>query len=304
MTIRRAPRPHQDYTIVRNAVLEDERLSFKAMGVLVYLLSKPDGWTANRAHLASTHTDGEDAVRSALRELRATGYITTEDERDATGRITGRAAVVHDQPQEADDPCGGKPTSRASRQVADPRVVMTEGSNDPNPARTDPPTPHGQLALAGGQVAPAAPFKAPRTAQAMDLVWRAFWEAYPRKAGKIAARRAWDKALRAGHDPAAIVAGARRYAADPNREDQYTAHPATWLNAGRWEDEAEPQRQQRAQALYGAAGTMAAYQEYVQGLGDRPLAPGMHYAAVQQAPRALTEGDQAAIAAMLAGGEG
>jgi hypothetical protein len=39
-----------------------------------------------------------------------------------------------------------------------------------------------------------------------------------------------------------ILAGAKRYAADPNREDEFTAHPSTWLNQDRWLDGPLPQR--------------------------------------------------------------
>ena len=33
-----------------------------------------------------------------------------------------------------------------------------------------------------------------------------------------------------------------RYADDPNRVEAFTAHPTTWLNAGRWNDEPLPER--------------------------------------------------------------
>lgn len=68
-----------------------------------------------------------------------------------------------------------------------------------------------------------------------------FWSAYPRKAGKQAARKAWATALRTVSADV-IIAGAVRYADDPNRVDQYTKHPATWLNAGCWDDEPLPLR--------------------------------------------------------------
>ena len=68
-----------------------------------------------------------------------------------------------------------------------------------------------------------------------------FWAAYPRKTARAAAVKAWAKAVRSAA-PEEIVAGARRYADDPNREAQFTAYPATWLNAGRWEDEPLPSR--------------------------------------------------------------
>lgn len=77
----------------------------------------------------------------------------------------------------------------------------------------------------------------------MNLVFDQFWNAYPLKVGKQAALKAWIKALDAGISPETIVEGARTYAADPNRHPSYTAHPSTWLNAGRWEDKALPPRE-------------------------------------------------------------
>jgi hypothetical protein len=69
-----------------------------------------------------------------------------------------------------------------------------------------------------------------------------FYAAYPRKVGRKAARKAWDKALRDGAQTAEILAGVRRYTADPNlpSDRRYVPHPASWLNAGRWDDEPEP----------------------------------------------------------------
>lgn len=72
-----------------------------------------------------------------------------------------------------------------------------------------------------------------------------FWQTYPRKTAKGHARRAWQKAVR--QTPAAdIIAGAVRYRDDPNREPEYTALPATWLNGERWLDEPLPSRSSRA----------------------------------------------------------
>jgi hypothetical protein len=68
-----------------------------------------------------------------------------------------------------------------------------------------------------------------------------FWTAYPRKQGKEAARKAFIKAATIAN-PEVIIEGAKRYASDPNRKKEFTAHAATWLNAGRWDDEPEPER--------------------------------------------------------------
>lgn len=64
----------------------------------------------------------------------------------------------------------------------------------------------------------------------------AFWDAYPRKAGKGDARTAWTKALRKT-DAQTLIRAAQTLRDDPNLPEQrYIAHPATWLNGERWED--------------------------------------------------------------------
>lgn len=68
-----------------------------------------------------------------------------------------------------------------------------------------------------------------------------WWEHYPRKAGKRKAFNAWKSARkRASNED--LIDGARRYADDPNRTDQYTKYPEGWLNADGWLDEPLPPR--------------------------------------------------------------
>jgi hypothetical protein len=64
-----------------------------------------------------------------------------------------------------------------------------------------------------------------------------FWNNYPRKVGKRNAQTAFNRAIKRGADVEAIVAGAQRYWDDPDRDQAYTAHPATWLNGDRWLDD-------------------------------------------------------------------
>jgi hypothetical protein len=68
-----------------------------------------------------------------------------------------------------------------------------------------------------------------------------FWNSYPIKVGKAAAKKAWDKAITV-EKPEEIIMGAYRYALDPNRHPSFTAHASTWLNAGRWADAPLPPR--------------------------------------------------------------
>ena len=68
-----------------------------------------------------------------------------------------------------------------------------------------------------------------------------FWKVYPLKVGKQAAAKAWQNAIKKA-TAQEILAGAYRYANDPNRHPSYTAHASTWLNAGRWADDPLPAR--------------------------------------------------------------
>lgn len=78
-----------------------------------------------------------------------------------------------------------------------------------------------------------------------QLPFDAFWSAYPRKVGKQAAAKAFAKAAKKT-DPASIINGAHRMAADPNLpQPAFIPHPATWLNQGRWEDAPYPPRADR-----------------------------------------------------------
>lgn len=60
-----------------------------------------------------------------------------------------------------------------------------------------------------------------------------WWQHYPRKDAKKTALEAWKRATkRATKDE--LIAGAIRYADDPNREPRFTKQPATWLGGDCW----------------------------------------------------------------------
>ena len=66
--------------------------------------------------------------------------------------------------------------------------------------------------------------------------FEAFWDAYPKHKDKKAALKAWKQATKEVPNETLIDA-ALAYAKDENRDPQYTKHPATWLNAGAWDDQ-------------------------------------------------------------------
>ena len=68
-----------------------------------------------------------------------------------------------------------------------------------------------------------------------------FWEKYPRKVAKAAAKSAWDKLAPPPELAAAIIARVEdnvRHNEQWNRDGgHYIPYPATWLRQRRWEDE-------------------------------------------------------------------
>lgn len=75
------------YTPIDNQALRDEALSWKATGLLAYLLSLPDDWKINVTDLANRKTDGRTATSSAMGELEDGGYVARTKVRDDSGRF-------------------------------------------------------------------------------------------------------------------------------------------------------------------------------------------------------------------------
>lgn len=74
-----------------------------------------------------------------------------------------------------------------------------------------------------------------------EAAFAAFWSCYPKKVAKATARAAFGKALKRT-TAETIVAGAQSYRDDPERDPDFTKHPATWLNGDCWDDEREQER--------------------------------------------------------------
>jgi hypothetical protein len=101
MIIVRSSRPEKSYTILRNDVLRDQRLSYRARGVLTYILSHSDNWRTSADSLAEHGKEGRQAIYTALRELTVAGYIEYRRSQDpATGRWQTET-LVFDVPQTA-----------------------------------------------------------------------------------------------------------------------------------------------------------------------------------------------------------
>ena len=92
-----------NYTVISNYHLRDKNLSLKTIGLLSLILSLPEDWDYSQAGLAAICKDGEDSIRSGLKELEKYGYLERERERDANGRMTGIIYRIFEVPKDKKD---------------------------------------------------------------------------------------------------------------------------------------------------------------------------------------------------------
>lgn len=111
MLITRGIKPERDFAIISNALLRDVALSFRARGILSCLLSHAEGYRVSSDRLADMGTEGRDAIRSALVELEAAGYLKRIKTQDDRGQWA-TSAVISDTPdfREQNHPAPEKPT--------------------------------------------------------------------------------------------------------------------------------------------------------------------------------------------------
>lgn len=89
-------RRRHNFVQVPRETIRDSRLSWKARGLLAFLLDHPDGWVVNSEQLAEAGPDGRDAVRSGLKELREQGYYRLERRRLLDGSLVMGTAISED----------------------------------------------------------------------------------------------------------------------------------------------------------------------------------------------------------------
>lgn len=143
----RGKRLERGFTIIDNSVIRDDRLSLKARALLMLILSFPDDWRTDHRSLARMCKEGETAIRTGLRELRAAGYLVQEKRRDDKGRFT-TVTTVYDRPQSPgvdfphpDDPSPDSPHSYEGPLTKDCDEVGPEDLGSVDPWATEPQAP-------------------------------------------------------------------------------------------------------------------------------------------------------------------
>lgn len=142
-----------DFTQIPNQLIRDKAMSWKSLGLIIYLLSLPAArYHVSLERLCAAKLDGEAAVRSAIKQLESLGYMKIIRERSTKGRYVRSRWLVSDHPVEnwapyLENPVVEKPAEDRSA-VSDPGTTNTGFVEiRENTITTTPPTPAAPLQI-------------------------------------------------------------------------------------------------------------------------------------------------------------
>lgn len=199
-TIVRVSRHHERFTVLGNDMLRDARLSFRARGVLGYMLSLPGDWSVSSVNLAAAGTEGRDAIRAALRELEEVGHVLRRRERGEGGTLRTVTYVREDV--SVDWPTGAwNPVSGVTRED-DANAHVTPGTGKPDDGGP------GAIRSTDNEEPKTKNSARRRSSPEADAITRAWWESKnPRpiaRGGFVAIRGLVQTGLDAGGEADAI----------------------------------------------------------------------------------------------------
>lgn len=227
------------FTMIPNEWVRDERLSFKARGLLALLMSHSENWSVSVKSLASQGPDGIDAIRTAISELENLGYLCRHRQRGEDGQLGGVDYLLGSSGH-----AGG----------VDSADVTEQGLDKPNVDNPilDNPTPKKNKGKKNNLK------KNPHSPPEGDGVFDSVYDSWPKKVERKQAKHRF--ALASRKHPGGVQGLAddvRRFAAayrTAGVEKRFVPALGAWLNGERWTDELPtsprqaprtPQRQQK-----------------------------------------------------------
>lgn len=97
MSVVKIKKRETPYILIDKKGVRDPRLSWKATGLLTYLIGLPEDWKIRLNNLATCKIDGLTACKSALRELREYNYCHYFEVRKS-GKVVETFYIVYEVP--------------------------------------------------------------------------------------------------------------------------------------------------------------------------------------------------------------
>lgn len=220
---------NQNYTTINNTALKDTRLSFKAKGLMAYMLSVPDDWKFYQSELTNRATDGVASIRSGLKELEKHGYLVRYQGRDEdTGEFGDVVWDLYEVP------------------ICENPISVNSKTGNPKPVN--------QTLLSTDELSTdELSTESKDTTSNLDLPsdeelkerFEEFWKFYPNKQGKKQALKKYMQYMKDPKDETTdedILRGISAYNKQiekNNTKKKYIKHGDTFFNNKSWEDDFE-----------------------------------------------------------------
>jgi hypothetical protein len=192
----------ENFSVLPNDLMNDERLSADALGVLVYLLSKPTDWQVRVTELRRRFDIGRDKVYRILGSMEQYGYLVRESVK-TEGQFAGTRYIVSDSPR-----------------PEKPDTVLPDTANQDYIKNRDTINLYKQRTDSNGW-------------------FEKFWNVVAHKTAKADCKRKFEKAAKTVEPETIIKAYQAQLAAHKSKgkDAEYFRRPLTWLNQQGWEDE-------------------------------------------------------------------
>lgn len=227
-----------NYSVINNGFLRRKDLSWKAKGILAYILTLPDDWTIYTHELVTHATDGRDSFRKGWTELKKAGYIETKQLKK-DGKFSRNETIVHESPINTDattflpsteNPSTGKPlTGKPSTE--NPPLLNTYSTNYLSKLNTD---------LNNNMADPANAGTVPDLTAEFEILWKLYPKG--RKQGKDKAKRVYIRERKKKDGPSFDLVKTKlleytKQIQVKHTEPQFIKQGGTWFGQHSWEDE-------------------------------------------------------------------
>lgn len=240
----------ENYTVLSNTVIQDERLSWKARGIFAYLYAQHENWDFYESEVVKHSTDGRASMRAGLKELETYGYLKRTRKRDDRGQVGASDWLISDEPMyenqtqdkpKFDFPNYDNPT--CDKPTLDNRTLTSTNKTNTNRTSTN-----------NNNIQPKADSESDLKNQFAEI-----WAIYPKRprGNKKTSFTKYKKALKDGAKHDDIKSGLNSYVRHlqaQGTDNKYIKNAETWFNQAGWEDEysvAGGEEQERLKSAYG-----------------------------------------------------
>ncbi len=263
------------YTKLRNAFLQDRRLSFETRGLIAFLLSLPDDWEVTVMSIIASGPAGRDKVYRMIKEAEKFGHIRPEQSR-AGGKFDRQLYLVSDDPAALIErvameisvletvailPLTEKPDTVETAENKDisplTPLPLTANPLPEKPRPVSPLTANPQrqinkevnITISSNEIlsdeqARSDPPKPKRSRSSVPDQYphdfEEFWKVYPLRVAKGDACKAWQRLTLPQKRKAYLALKAQLAMLEAKRRDprgDFCPHAATWINQGRFDDD-------------------------------------------------------------------